>query len=111
MPLPFGGGAGATWEGGTARAAVRPPEAAACRLPLELFEEDEVPLIFHADEKSFKVSQGGLPNRFYVMWKKGCGSIGMPDLRPKSDLRRRPRTDGDSWPFREHGRNADKKAR
>ena len=86
-PCPLEAGRAQPGKGGTARAAVRPPEAAVCCLPLELFEEDEVPLIFHADEKSFKVSQSGLPNRFYVMWKKACGSIGMPDLCPY-DLRR-----------------------
>jgi integrase len=47
----------------------------------------DCPLIFHADGKSFKASQGGLPNRFYEMWKKACGTIGMPHLRPY-DLRR-----------------------
>jgi integrase len=45
------------------------------------------PLVFHSSGKSFKASQGGLPNRFNVMWKKACGTIGLPDLRPY-DLRR-----------------------
>ncbi len=44
-------------------------------------------LIFHSGGKSFKASQGGLPNRFYAIWKRACGNIGLPNLRPY-DLRR-----------------------
>src|ERR1700693_146826 len=48
-------------------------------------------LIFHSSGRSFTASQGGLPNRFYVMWKKACGIIGLGDLRPY-DLRRAANT-------------------
>jgi integrase len=48
---------------------------------------DDCPLIFHSSAKSFKATQGGLPRRYYAVWKKACGTIGLPNLRVY-DLRR-----------------------